>query len=51
MYRILYMSEIGNAKTLMNQNLYANSIAEALKFFMEDYGYSEKHVYSISKLD
>jgi hypothetical protein len=51
MYRILYMSEPGNAKTLISQILYANSIGEAIKLFKEDYGFSEKYIYSISRLD
>jgi hypothetical protein len=51
MYRILYMSEPGNAKTLISQTLYANSIGEAIKLFEEDYGFSEKYIYSISRLD
>jgi hypothetical protein len=51
MYRILYMSEPGNAKTLISQTLYANSIGEAIKLFEEDYGFSEKYSYSISRVD
>ena len=51
MYRILYMSEPGNAKTLISQTLFANSIGEAIKLFEEDYGFSEKYIYSISRLD
>lgn len=51
MYRILYMTEIGNAKTLLSQSIFANSIGEALKIFEEDYGFNEKYVYSVSRLD
>jgi hypothetical protein len=45
------MTEIGNAKTLLSQSIFANSIGEALKIFEEDYGFNEKYVYSVSRLD
>jgi len=45
------MSEPGNAKTLISQTLYANSIGEAIKIFEEEWGFSEKYIYSISRLD
>lgn len=51
MYRILYMTEPGNAKTLLSQMIFANSIGEAIKIFEEEYGFKEKYVYSIAKMD
>jgi hypothetical protein len=45
------MTEIGNAKTLLSQQLFANSFAEVIKIFAEEYGFSEKYIYSISKMD
>ena len=51
MYRILYMTEPGNAKTLLSQQLFANSFKEVIQIFEEEYGFSEKYIYSISKMD
>lgn len=51
MYRILYMTTPGDAKTLLSQSIYANSIGECIKIFEEDYGFSEKYIYSIAKMD
>ncbi len=45
------MTEPGNAKTLISQTLYANSIGEAIKIFEEEWGFSEKYIYSINKID
>jgi hypothetical protein len=51
MYKILYMTTPGDAKTLISQYLYANSFGEVIKIFAEDFGFSEKYIYSISKMD
>lgn len=51
MYRVLYMTEIGNAKTLLSQTIFANSFKEVIIIFEEEYGFSEKYIYSIAKMD
>jgi len=45
------MTTPGNAKTLLSQSIFANSIGEAIKIFEEDYGFNEKYIYSIARMD
>ena len=45
------MTEIGNAKTLLSQTVFGNSFKEVIQIFEEEYGFTEKYIYSISKMD